>query len=96
METIIDTQYPMVKLVDDCLAESWKDWYVDMGKDIQKEFPDYVVLISGGSYRGYDISVDYVDKERKKIRIDCYLPMYIDSDDCVEFAIDYVKNVVES
>ena len=73
-----------------------KDWYIPLGEKIQRKFPNYIVIVSGGPYRFHDVSVEEVDTVNKVIRVDFYLPTYIDCDDCVDFASQYIEKVINN
>ena len=83
-------------ILDEKNCGATTDWYIPLGERIQERFPDYTVIVSGGPYRGYDVSIDEVDTVNKVIRVDFYLPLYIDRDGCVDFASDYIANEINN
>lgn len=81
-------------ILDEKNCGATKELYIPLGKRIQERFPNYTVFVSGGPYRPYDVKVDEIDTVNKVIRVDFYLPLYIDRDDCVDFASDYIANEI--
>ena len=68
---------------------SQKEWYTTYAKKVSDAFPDYDIIVDGGSYRGHDVSCEVNPKE-KTIELDFYLPFYIDFEECFSF----IKNTV--
>lgn len=63
-----------VKNISNC--GHWKDIYQIYAEEVSKLYPDYDIIVDGGSYRFYDVKME-VNTENKVIGLDFYLPLYI-------------------
>ena len=68
----------MKKVINVSESNAWKDYYQKMGEQIAEKFPDFQVIVDGGSFRCYDVRLE-VNLEERTIKVDYYLPLYLDS-----------------
>ena len=65
---------------------SYSSWYESYAQVVADEFPDYQVVVDGGSWRYYDCWFE-VDITNKIINLDFYLPKYINTENCISCLI---------
>ena len=58
-----------------------KDAYYDAVDIIARKYPNYSIIVDGGSWRGYNVRYE-VNHSEKVIKLDYYLPLYTDFNIC--------------
>ena len=63
--------------------------YNEVANRIASKYPDYSVIVDGGSYRCYEVKYE-VDHNEKTIKLDYYLPLYTDFHKCNDWVLSEI------
>ena len=80
----------MSKIINISESKHFKDWYQTLAERVAERYPDYTIIVDGGSYRAYDSQVE-LKREKKEIHLDFYLPYYFDCEEQISFILSELK-----
>lgn len=80
----------MKKVNNTSTCTHYKEVYQDWGEQVAKLYPDYEIIVNGGSFRGYDMKYE-LDTEKKTMKLDFYLPLYVDWRACKKWLVNELQ-----